>query len=68
MRNKIPRKFNRLTVKIKIKTSESNPGDIFHIFKNDLGYLGLNLRTGKYCYMFVSMLRNGEISELMEVI
>ena len=42
--------------------------DVLHVFKNDFGYLALNLRTGKYAYAFVSMLRNKAIFELQEVI
>lgn len=42
-------------------------GDIFHIYKNDFGYLALNLRTGKYAYMFGDFIRNAEIFELIEI-
>ena len=51
-----------------IETNTDKPGDVLHVFKNDLGYLALNLRTGKYAYAFVSMLRNKAIFELQEVI
>ena len=54
---------------MKIETSESKIGDIFHVYKNDCGtgYLGLNKRTGKYFYIFLSMLRNNEIVEIQEI-
>lgn len=67
-RNRIPRKFNRITGKMLIETNMDKPGDVLHVFKNDFGYLTLNLRTGKYAYAFVSMLRNKAIFELQEVI
>lgn len=65
--NRIPRVFNRIVGKMLVKTSASNPGDILHVFKNDFGYLALNTRTGKYAYVFVSMLRNKEVFELIEI-
>lgn len=70
MENRIPRKFYSLTGKMLIETNMDKPGDILHIYKNDCGtgYLALNTRTGKYCYTFVSMLRNPEIFELLEVV
>ena len=52
-RNRIPRKFNRITGKMLIETNMDKPGDVLHVFKNDFGYLALNLRTGKYAYAFV---------------
>lgn len=69
MANRIPRKFNRMVIKMKIETSESKIGDVFHVYKNDCGtgYLGLNTKTGKYCYIFSSMLRNNEIVEIQEI-
>lgn len=67
-RNRIPRKFNRITGKMLIETNMDKPGDVLHVFKNNFGYLALNLRTGKYTYAFVSMLRNKAIFELQEVI
>ena len=65
--NRIPRKFNRIVMKSLIDTSAGKAGDIYHIYKNDNGYCGLNTRTGKYYYMFVSMLRNKDISEILEI-
>jgi len=67
--NRIPRQFNRITAKIKVDTSQDKTGDILHIFKNNVstGYLALNTRTGKYAYMFVSMLRNKELTEILSI-
>ena len=67
-KNRIPRKFSRITGKMLIETSAAKPGDIIHLYKNNPGYLGLNTRTGLYAYYFPSMLRNGSIFELLEVI
>lgn len=67
-KNVVPRKFNRITGKILIDTNMDKAGDPLHVYKNDCGYVALNLRTGKYAYVFPSMLRNGEIFEMTEVI
>ena len=48
-------------------TSESKTGDIFHIYKNDFGYLAFNTNTGKYFYCFPSMLRDVNICQFLEV-
>lgn len=66
--NRIPRVFNCIVGKMLVETSASKPGDILHVFKNDSGYLALNTRTGKYAYIFVSMLRNKEVFELIEIL
>ena len=67
MKNRIPRKFNRITGTVNISTSHTSPGDVIHITKNENGYLGLNTRTGKYAYYFSAMLRNAEIFTITEV-
>ena len=66
-RNRIPRKFNQIIGKTLINTNVSQIGDIFHIYKNDCGYLALNIRTGKYAYMLSDFIRNAEIFELIEI-
>ena len=67
MNNRIPRKFYSITGETLISTSESKPGDIIHITKNDFGYLGYNPRTNRHFYMFASMIRNAEIFKITEV-
>ncbi len=67
MKNRIPRKFNRITGIVNITTSHTRPGDVIRITKNENGYLGLNTRTGQHAYYFPSMLRNAEIFSIMEV-
>ena len=66
-RNRIPRKFNQIIGKTLINTNVSQIGDIFHIYKNDCGYLALNIRTGKYAYMLSDFIRNAEIFEIIEI-
>lgn len=67
-KNRIPRRFFALYVKMIINTSHTRPGDIIHISKNDFGYLGYNTRTNSYSYYSPALLRDGECCELLEVI
>lgn len=67
-KNTIPRHFIRLTVKMLVDTSCSVAGDILHVYKNDCGYLVLNMRTNKYAYAFPAMLRNGAVCNVLEVL
>lgn len=66
--NRIPRKFIQITGEMLIETTETLPGDIIRVYKNDIGYLGYNPRTNRNFYIFVSMLRNAEIFKLQEVL
>jgi len=69
MNNRIPRTFNKIVGKMMIDTNMDKTGDIIHIYKNDIstGYLALNTRTQKYAYMFVNMLRNGELFQITSI-
>lgn len=67
MGNRIPRKFNRITGEVLVDTNLDIAGDTLHVFKNDFGYLALNKRTGKYGYMFASMLRNSDVFSVTEI-
>lgn len=67
MGNRIPRKFCRITGEMLINTSESMPGDVIHVTKNDYGYLGYNPRTNRHFYVFVSMIRNAELFRITEI-
>lgn len=67
MNNRIPRKFYSITGEMLINTSESMPGDVIHITKNDYGYLGYNKRTNRHFYLFASMIRNAEIIRITEI-
>lgn len=51
-----------------IETSETRPGDIIRVYKNDTGYLAYNPRTNRHFYIFVSMLRDSEIFKLKEIL
>lgn len=66
--NRIPRHFTRITGEMLIETTETRPGDIILVYKNDMGYCGYNPRTNRHFYIFVSMLRNAEIFKLQEVL
>lgn len=66
-KNRIPRKFNRIIGKMLIDTNVSKAGDVIQIRKDENGYLGLNTRTQKKASFFVSLLRNGEVFELISV-
>lgn len=68
MKNRIPRKFYGITGEMLINTSHASAGDVLHITKNNYGYLALNKRTGKYAYMFPSMIRNAEIFKINEIV
>ena len=68
MNNRIPRKFHRITGEMLINTNMDQAGDVLHVYKNNYGYLALNMRTGKYAYTFVSMLRNAEIFHITEIV
>lgn len=65
--NIIPRNFNCITGRILIDTNLDKAGDVLHVYKNDCGYLALNTRTGKYEYIFASMLRNAELFEKINI-
>ncbi len=68
MNNRIPRQFSRITGVILVVTSETRPGDIIRVYKNDTGYLAYNPRTNRHFYVFVSMLRDSEIFKLKEIL
>ena len=65
--NIIPRKFYRITCKMLIGTNANKPGDVFHVYRNDSGLCALNTATGKYFYIFPSMLRDSLLCEFLEV-
>lgn len=69
MGNRIPRKFNCIKAEMLVETSCDEPGDIINVYKNDIstGYLAVNKRTGKYAYMFASMLRNENVCRIIEI-
>lgn len=65
--NKIPRKFNSIVGRMLIDTNMAKVNDILHISKNEDGYLAFNTRTKEYASIFISMLRNGEVFELVSI-
>lgn len=67
MNNRIPRRFSRIMGEMLIETSETRPGDIIRVYKNNMGYLAYNPRTNRHFYVFVSMLRDSEIFKVNEI-
>lgn len=67
MHNTIPRVFHRIVAKAVSVSSFTQPGDILHVFKNDFGYLCLNVMTGKYAYAASSQLRDKTFVEFINV-
>ena len=65
--NVIPRKFHCITCKMLIGTNVNKPGDVLHVYRNDSGLHALNTATGKYFYMFPSILRDPLLCEFLEV-
>ena len=65
--NVIPRNFSRIVAKSLLTSSGGKAGDVWNIYKNDFGLLGLNKTTGKYFYMFPSHLRNKNFFEFLQV-
>ena len=66
-KNVIPRKFNRITCKMLIETNANKPGDVLHVYRNDFGFCALNTATGKYYYISLSILRDPQMCEFLEV-
>lgn len=67
MNNRIPRLFSRIMGEMLIETSETRPGDIIRVYKNNMGYLAYNPRTNRHFYVFVSMLRDSKIFKVNEI-
>ena len=65
--NVIPRKFNRITCKMLIGTTENKPGDVLHVYRNNSGLCALNMATGKYFYVFHAIMRDPLLCEFLEV-
>lgn len=65
--NRIPRKFNRITAISKIDLSSGKAGNIYHIYKDDFGYIALNTFTGKYFYLPVATLRNENVFDILNI-
>lgn len=65
--NVIPRSFTRITAQQLTESSGGKPGDLWHVYRNDSGLLGLNKRTGKYYYMFLAHLRAPELFKFIEI-
>ena len=65
--NVIPRKFYHIACKMLTETSANKPGDVLHVYRNDLGFCALNTATGKYFYISPAILRDSLFCEFLEV-
>ncbi len=69
MKNRIPRKFKEIKGEMLIPTNVSEPGDIVKVYRNEFNDLvSLNIRTGEKSQMFLSLLRNGNIFKVLEIV
>lgn len=68
MNNRIKRNFTKITAVALIDTNVTKKGDTVHVYKNDLGYLALNTRTGLYFYTPVATLRNENVFRFIETV
>lgn len=66
--NRIPRKFYCITGKMLIDTNISSIGDIVKVFKDASGYHVLNTRTNKRAWGNLSILRNPQLFEFLNVV
>ena len=68
MKNVIPRNFTKIVAEMLIDTSCDKKGDIVHVFKDEYGYIELNICTGSCARPFVSMLRNSDCVKIIEIV
>ena len=68
MNNRIPHKFNRITVKQNIDTSGGVTGDVWTVYRNEWrDLIGINTRTQKKYCLFLSHLRNAELYSVLNI-
>ena len=66
--NKIPRNWKKITYKSKIDTNVDKVGDTIEVERDEWNRpIATNLRTGKTALAFLDMLRNDEISEIVNI-
>ena len=68
MKNVIPRNFTKIVAEMLIDTSCDKKGDIVHVFKDEYGYIELNIRTGSCARPFASTLRNENYVKIIKII
>ena len=68
MKNVIPRNFKKIVAEMLIDTSCDKKGDIVHVFKDEHGYIELNIRTGSCARPFASVLKNGDCVKIIKII
>lgn len=66
--NKIPRNWKKITYKSKIDTNVDKVGDTIEVERDEWNRpIATNLRTGKTALAFLDMLRNDELSEIVNI-
>lgn len=65
-KNTIPRTATALKIKMHIESTAGKKGEILTATKETDGWHGTN-QNGKNFFIFLSMLRNGDICELLEI-
>lgn len=66
--NKIPRNWKKITYKSKIDTNVDKVGDTIEVERDEWNRpIATNLRTGKTALAFLDMLRNDELSEIVDI-
>ena len=68
MNNKIPRSFKKIICKMRINTNGDKVGDIVYITKEDNRYFHFNTRTEKLYQCNLTMIKNSECVEFLEVV
>lgn len=67
--NVIPRNFKLIKGKMLIDTYGNKAGDIVHVSRNEFGSLTmLNTRTEQRFCPFISMIRNSEVYEIIDIL
>lgn len=66
--NKIPRNWKKITYKSKIDTNVDSVGDTIEVERDEWNRpIATNLRTGKTALMFLDMLRNEDLAEIINI-
>lgn len=66
--NTIPRKFDKIEIKLKVETNIDKAGDVLIVTKNKEGeYIAFNDKTKEKSCVFLSMLRNPYVVEIVNV-
>lgn len=65
--NRIPRKFSKIIAQVNLNTNATQCGDIVHVYREEQKYLLFNTRTKKNYCVFIDMIRNKDITTILEI-